>query len=319
MTILALSLNPAIDVSSEANAIRTTRKVRTFNESYDPGGGGVNVARVINELGGSVELLYLAGGVTGAILDELVDREKVRRRRIRIAGNTRISFTVCELQTGLEYRFVAQGPTLRADELDACLSAVRTCDYSYLVASGSLPPGAPPDFLARVSAIVAGKGARFVLDSSGVGLRTALEKSSAFLVKPSLEELEELAGHELDEKAAHEAAKDLVHRGAAEMIAVTMGADGAILVANDRTLRMPALTVKVRSSVGAGDSFLGAMVMALAEGRNTEDSLTFGLAAGAAALLRPGTKLCSRASVLRLYSVAKEQQAPALAPRVSGL
>jgi 6-phosphofructokinase 2 len=302
--ILSLALNPAIDVSSEAEAVRTTHKVRTSNESYDPGGGGVNVARVITELGGDVELLFLAGGVMGAFLDELLGRDGVRRRMIPIAGNTRISFTVVERPTGQEYRFVAAGPTLQPSELEACLEAVRTSDFQWCVASGSLPLGAPPDFLARIARIVAAKGARFVLDSSGIGLKTALDQSSAYLVKPSLNELEVLAGQKLDERGARAKAMDLVRRGAAEMVAVTLGEGGAILATRDGVLQRPALKVDVRSSVGAGDSFLAAMTLALADGRSPADALTFGVAAGAAALLRPGTKLCSRESFLRLYAEA---------------
>lgn len=305
--ILALALNPAIDVSSEAETVRTTHKVRTFNETYDPGGGGVNVARVVTELGGDVELLYLAGGVTGSLLDDLLDHQGVRRRRIPILENTRISFTVRERTTGLEYRFVAGGPTISGEELDACLAAIRASDFAYFVASGSLPRGVPPDFLARVATIVAGKGARFVLDSSGAGLKTTLDLSSAFLVKPSLGELESLVGRELDPDSAAAAAADLVRQGKAGMVAVTMGAGGAILAMRDRVLRMPALEVEVRSSVGAGDSFLGALTLALAEGRSADDALMFGMAAGASALLRPGTKLCSRESVLRLYETARTE------------
>lgn len=308
--IMALALNPAIDVSSEADSVQTTRKVRTFNETYDPGGGGVNVARAVTELGGNVELLYLAGGVTGAFLDELLQRAGVHRRRIPISGDTRISFTVHERTTGLEYRFVAGGPTMRPEELDACLAAVQASEFDYFVASGSLPSGAPHDFLARVASIVAAKGARLILDSSGPGLSTTLARSSVFLVKPNLDELEELVGHKLDEAGARAAAVDLVKRGAADMVAVTLGPAGALLATRDRVWRRPALDVDVRSAVGAGDSFLAGMTMALAEGRDPEDALLFALAAGAAALLRPGTKLCNRESVLSLYANAKERQAP---------
>jgi len=156
--IVTLALNPSIDISSDANSVRTAHKVRTSNETYDPGGGGVNVARVIAELGGDVEALYLAGGFTGSLLDDLLERDRVRRRLIRIAGNTRISFTVHERTTGLEYRFVASGPTLQEEELESCLAAIQACQFEYFVASGSLPSGAPPDFYATVAKLVAAKG-----------------------------------------------------------------------------------------------------------------------------------------------------------------
>lgn len=303
--IVTLALNPAIDVSSEAETVRSAHKVRTTNEVYDAGGGGVNVARAITALGGDVEVICLSGGVTGALLDELLARDNISRQLVKIAGNTRISFTVHEQATGLEYRFVATGPSVSAQELEACLAAIAKSDFHYFVASGSLPVGVPADFLATVAGIVAGKGAKFILDSSGPGLRETLARSSVYLVKPSLAELESLAGAKLDAQSARAAAVDLVARGAAEIVAVTMGPDGVLCASKDKVLRLPALKVEAQSTVGAGDSFLGAMTLALSQGKTLEASLVTGIAAGAAALLHPGTKLCNRPDFERLYEAAK--------------
>ena len=260
---------------------------------------------MITALGGDAEVICLAGGVTGAFLDGLLQGAQVPHRIIRITGNTRISFTVHELTTGREYRFVASGPTVRPEEIDACLAAIEASDFRYFVASGSLPNGAPPDLLVKVAAIAARKGAKFILDSSGAGLRTTLAQAQAFLVKPSLNELGGLVGRSLDENSAGEAALGLVLRGTAEMIAVTMGAAGSVLVRNTGFVRMPAIAVEARSTVGAGDSFLGAMTVALADGRTPEDAHVYATAAGAAAVLHPGTKLCRREDVSRLYEQAR--------------
>ena len=129
-----------------------------------------------------------------------------------------------------------------------------------------------------------------------------MEKSRVFLVKPSLGELEKLVGRKLDENGARQAAADIVARGAAEIVAVTMGADGALLATSSGVLRVPAIPVRVRSAVGAGDSFLGAMVWALSQGKATEEAFRFGVAAGAAKVMTPGTKLCKRSDVLDLFS-----------------
>jgi 6-phosphofructokinase 2 len=168
-----------------------------------------------------------------------------------------------------------------------------------------LPNGVPGDFLVALAEIARRKGARFVLDSSGPGLKTTLAKTPVWLVKPSLSELQDLVGHALDEETAVAAATDLVRKGRAEMVAVTLGADGAILATPGKVLRAPALKVEARSTVGAGDSFLGAVVWALADGRSLEEALAFGIAGGAAALLQPGTKLVSRENVLRFYEQAR--------------
>ncbi|HZP21362.1 MAG TPA: 1-phosphofructokinase family hexose kinase [Bauldia sp.] len=302
--VLTLALNPAIDVSSEADTVRTEHKVRTKNETFDPGGGGINVARVVTELGGDVEVLCLAGGVTGEVLKELLARDRVHHRLIRIEGNTRISFTVHERSTGREYRFVASGPTLQPSELEACLKAVRTTEFRYFVASGSLPAGAPDDYLAEIARIVAEKGARFVLDSSGKGLGATLGHAPVYLVKPSHSELQAFVGRSLSGREVETEARALVKQGFAEMAAVSLGSEGAILATRDGVWRVPALKVEARSTVGAGDSFVAALTLGLAEGRAPLDALRLGIAAGAAAVLRPGTKLCSRENVMRYYEDA---------------
>ena len=300
MAIVTLSLNPTIDVSSETDRVLPTHKIRTANEQYEPGGGGVNVARVIIELGGTARLICPAGGFSGQMLDELLGADPVPRRIVPIAGRTRISFTVLERKTGNEFRFTPNGPKLSAEELAACLDAVRAEDFDYLVASGSVPMGAPTDILAQVADIVAAKGAKFVLDSSGAGLSVTLERAHAYLVKPSMSELEALVGRRLDNETVKDAAAGLVNRGSAEIVAVTMGAAGALVVTRDKVLRVVAPKVDVRSAVGAGDAFVGAMTLALSQGRPLEEAVMFATAAGAAATLTPLAKVCAPEDVARL-------------------
>ncbi len=301
MSIVTMSLNPTIDVASEADLVRPTHKVRTSNESYDPGGGGVNVARVITELGGAAEVICPAGGFSGNLLDQLLGQSGIRRTIVPIRGNTRISFTVFERKTGFEYRFIPNGPKLAPEELEACLEAVREADCDYFVASGSVPLGAPTDVLAQIAEIVREKGGKFVLDSSGAGLSVTLERVPVYMVKPSIGELEALKGRRLDDESARDAAVDLVKRGRAEIVAVTMGAAGAMVATRNGVLRMRSPRVQAHSAVGAGDSFVGAMTLALAQGRPIEDALTFAVAAGAASVLTAGTRLCIAADVMRIY------------------
>lgn len=297
--ILAFCPNPTIDIWSEAEAVRPVHKIRTSNEIYDPGGGGINVARVVRELGGDVEVLALAGGVTGMLLGELLTERDVKHRIVPIAGRTRVSFTVHERASDLEYRFVAPGPDVTEAELAPVIEAIRSSDSAYVVASGSLPPGAPRDLFIRIGEAVAARGARFVLDSSGDGLQETLQRGYVYLLKPSIGELSTLAGRRLDETSAREVALELVHGGRAGMVAVSMGASGALLVTPDRIIRSHAPAVHARSTVGAGDSFLGAIVTGLAAGQPVEEAFALGCAAGAAAVLEPGTHLCHRADVER--------------------
>ncbi len=301
MSIVTMSLNPTIDVASEADLVRPTHKVRTANETYDPGGGGVNVARVIVELGGTARVICPAGGFSGKLLDDLLDRAGISRTIVPIAGSTRISFTVYERKTGLEYRFIPNGPKLSPEEVEACLEAVRNTKCEYFVASGSVPLGAPTDILAQIAQIVHDRGAKFILDSSGAGLSVTLQHVPLYMVKPSIGELEAFMGRRLDDESTRDAAVDLVKRGRAEIVAVTMGASGALLATKDGVLRMRSPRVQAHSAVGAGDSFVGAMTLALSQGRPIDDALTFAVAAGAATVLTAGTRLCIAADVERIY------------------
>ncbi|MXP62873.1 1-phosphofructokinase family hexose kinase [Roseomonas sp. M0104] len=296
--VATLTLNPTIDLASEAETVHPVRKIRTHGERQDPGGGGVNVARVVRELGGETLAIILAGGVTGRFLEELLEEGGVPHRAIPIAGRTRISHTVLERKTGLEYRFVAEGPAISAPEWEAALAAMAELREGWLVASGSLPPGVPADFYARLAAQASRQGLHCVLDTSGEGLELALRQGGLELIKPSLGEFETLMGRPLREAAAQEAAAmEVVRGGGARMVAVTLGGDGALLATADGTLRLPALDVVVRGAVGAGDSFLAAMTLALARGDMPTDAFAWGVAAGAAAVSNAGTAHPTRAEV----------------------
>lgn len=303
--ILCIALSPAVDIWGEAPTVRPTRKIRTAGTTYDPGGGGINVARVISRFGGNVKVIYLSGGEVGKLLDRMLTQEGVKAYRIETGGQSRIGFVVHELTTGLEYRFVTEGAEIGPEHLTACGNFIASGSWDFIVASGSLPRGAPDETFVQLASIAAAQGARFVLDTSGNGLRAALTHARVFLVKPSREELEHYVGTELDEDGISHAAAGIVASGAAQLVAASLGAEGALLASSEGILRLPAIPVKVRSSVGAGDSFLGGMTWALSQGRSNEESFRFGLAAGAASLKSPGTKLCQPNDVYRLLNLTQ--------------
>jgi 6-phosphofructokinase 2 len=308
--ILTLSLNPTIDVSSEAEVVRPTHKTRTENEVFEPGGGGINVARVVRELGADTEAVCLAGGASGVLLDELLARIALPRRMIHISGNTRIALMVFEKSTGQEYRFIPSGPRIAAAEVEACLAAIDAAGFDCLVASGSVPAGCEPDILARVGAMAAAHGVPFVLDSSNAGLAETIGRTPIHLVKPSLNEFQAYVGRKLNGPAeVGAAALTLVREGKADIIAVTLGMDGAVIASRDGAIRVVAPKVETRSAVGAGDSFVAGMTVALLEGRSVEDAALLGTAAGAASALNPGTGLCARADIMRLYAALRADTA----------
>jgi 6-phosphofructokinase 2 len=311
--IITLTMNPAIDVAYETDRVFHTRKMRTQQEHYDPGGGGINVARVIARLGGTARAYYLSGGATGCALDGLLDKHALVRFRIPIEGDTRISTSLYEKDTGKEYRVVPRGPEVTAEEWEAALHHLDGPQAEYLVASGSLPPGVPEDFYCRVCELGQRHGMRIVLDSSGEALGAAVRGGGLYLIKPSIGELRKLTGKALaDESEIAAAAREIVDSGKAEHVAVTMGHDGALLASRSGTWRLPALPVEAKSAVGAGDSFLAAMVFALGCEQDIIEAFRLGVAAGAAAVLTPGTDLCHREDVERMLKLVPKLGGPQL-------
>jgi 6-phosphofructokinase 2 len=301
--IVTLTMNPALDVSSTVDRVVSEHKLRCGPSRFDPGGGGVNVSRAIRNLGGSSIAVYPLGGPTGQAYRGFLEEAGVIGRVVTIAGNTRESFTVDETTTGEQFRFVLQGPTFREPEWRACLSVVG--DHlpvgGFLVASGSLPPGVPDDFYAMLARVAHEHDIRVVVDASGPALAAALDEG-VFLIKPSRDELAELvdAPGELDRPEQVEAARSIVVDGRAEVVALTLGAGGAVLVTADDELHLPTPKVEVASAVGAGDAFLAGLVLRLAEGRPLADAFRTAVAAGSATAMLPATELCRAEDVARL-------------------
>jgi 6-phosphofructokinase 2 len=299
--LVTLTLNPALDIACSARRVVHTHKIHTRDDHLDPGGGGINVARVLRELGGDTLAVMMAGGVTGALIQEMLDAADVPHRNIPINGYTRICFNVFESSTNLEYRFVQEGPDVTDADWHRMLEVLETISCDWLIASGSLEHGMPMDIYARVALAAGRRGQKFVLDTSGPALRAALG-SGIELIKPSLGELEALAGRTLLEPREQEAeAMALVRAGAARLVAVTLGEEGAFVASADGVIRRPALACEIRSAVGAGDSFTAAMTLALANGATLEDALAWGVAAGTAAVACAGTARIRKVDVEMHY------------------
>lgn len=304
--VVTLTLNPAIDISSDADEVRPTQKTRIFNQQIEAGGGGINAAKMLAEFNVPVRAIYLAGGATGGALNEILGRFAIERDCVPIEGDTRMSLAVNESASGIEYRFVPEGPEVREEEWRSALERASAGDCAYLVASGSLPHGVPDTIYASLSRALKATRTRLVLDTSGEELRAAVEEGGIFLLKPSDRELRELVGSELDEDGLAAAARDIVERGKAEHVAVTMGATGAILASKGVTYRLPAVPVETRSALGSGDSFVGAMTYAFWSGLDAAQAFRLGVAAGAAAAAAKGARLCTAAEVRELLERVPE-------------
>jgi 6-phosphofructokinase 2 len=303
-TILSIAMNPAIDKASSVDHVVAERKLYCKPPRFEPGGGGVNVSRAIRKLGGASLLLYPAGGLTGTRLEQLLDEEGLEQRPFPVAGMTRESLVILEESTGLQYRFGMPGPKLRKKEWEPLLQELSAMEPApdYVVASGSLPPGVPVDFYAQVARVGKQRGAKTIVDVSGRALEAALEEG-VFLIKPNVREFRELVGREVREQAQIEAAAlELVESGRCEILVISLGAAGALAVSRDFSEHILPPTVPIVSKVGAGDSMVAGMVLSLARGRSSRESVLFGVATGTAAVMTPGTELCRREDAERLYA-----------------
>jgi 6-phosphofructokinase 2 len=299
--ILTLTMNPALDVLTTIDKVSDTHKMRCGAVLKHPGGGGVNVARVLHRLGANCVALYLAGGVTGERHHKLMSAEKVRCHVMPIAEETRESFSVHETSSGNDYRFVLPGPTVSPAAYEACFDYVaQHMPKQFLVISGGLAPGVPDNFYGRLAALAKQHGVRVVLDANGPALAEAL-KVGVYLFKPSLRELRDLTGLDLpDQDTQVAAAQQLIHSGQAEIVAVSLGSDGAMVVSADQVWQARAIKVDVQTTIGAGDSFVAGMVWSLGRGDSLLKAFQYGMAAGAAALLKPGTSLSQAHDIHRL-------------------
>ncbi len=312
-TIATLTMNPALDLSTTTERVEHTHKLRCSPPRYDPGGGGINVARVVKILGGQAVAVYAAGGPIGDILHGCLDAIGLKQHVVSIAGMTRENMTVDEAATGKQFRFVLPGPSLSEDEQRRCFEAVESLQPSpaYLVVSGGYPPGAAEDKLSvDIAGLAKRIGARLILDTSQAMLHSP--EHDVFLMKPNLRELGRMVGQPLRNRADQvAAARSLIALGRSEVVVISLGHDGALLVTDTLAEHFPAPDVPVRSAVGAGDSMVGAIVFALDRGFSLIEAVRYGVAAGAATIMTPGTELCRRDDVDRLFNeMGGEQPQP---------
>lgn len=299
--IVTLTVNPTIDKSSSVGTVASEIKMRCDPPTFHPGGGGINVSRVIHKLGGGSTVVYTSGGEMGVMLTDLLHQDHLTTRPVPIAGLTRQNLSVYEESSGLQYRFGMPGPAINEEEANRCLDAALESQPDYLVASGSLAPGMSDDFYAQLLQRTQGTDTRVIVDTSGTALE-AVKGGGAFLLKPNLRELEVLSGTSFQgEKHVQEMGSALIADGWAEVLVVSMGGGGAVCITADSYVRLRPPVVPIQSKVGAGDSMVGGIVWALAAGKELLDSIRYGVAAGSAAVMTPGTELCYPEDVWDLY------------------
>ena len=307
-SIITVTFNPAIDKISSVPVLIPEKKLICSAPVFEAGGGGVNVSRAIKKLGGHSVALYLAGGHTGKLFTRMLQEEHVESIVTETQGYTRENLIILETASNQQYRFGMPGGHVTEAEWQDCL---RNIDHlpgvEWIVASGSLPPGIPTDIFARIARIARRKNAKIIVDTSGDALKEALQEG-VYLIKPNLSELSSLVGtDEFHIESVDDVARQVIHKGNCEVIIVSMGQTGAMLVTRDLVKQIIPPPVKRKSTVGAGDSMVAGIVLQLSANKSLLEAIKYGVACGTAATMNPGTQLCNKEDVNQLFKWIQEK------------
>ena len=307
-TIITVTFNPAIDKSTSVAVLIPEKKLNCALPVYEPGGGGINVARAIKKLGGEATAVYLAGGYSGKTFSQLLTDELVESIVTETRESTRENLIVLENASNQQFRFGMPGPNISKLEWQDCLKSIENIqDVEYIVASGSLPQGVPTDIFARIAFIARKKNARLIVDTSGEALKEAVA-AGVYLIKPNLGELSMLLGkEELNIELVDDAAKEVIEKGNCEVVVVSMGPAGAMLVTKEGALQIMPPAVKRKSTVGAGDSMVAGIVLSLSRNKSLTEAVQYGVASGTAATMNPGTELCRKEDADHLFRLIQNK------------
>ncbi|NDL63053.1 6-phosphofructokinase II [Acerihabitans arboris] len=306
--ITTLTLAPSLDSATTTDRMYAEGKLRCSAPQFEPGGGGINVARAIVHLGGKASALFPIGGPTGRHLADLLTEEGVTAVALETHDWTRQNLHVHVESTGEQYRFVMPGARLTVDEFQLFERHLAGLPQgSLLVISGSLPPGVGVENLRHLLREAQRQGLQCIVDTSGPALRACLEVGNLALVKPNQKELAELVNRDLiDPDAVRQAALEIIRQGKTQRVVVSLGPQGALAVDKDNVFQVVPPPVKKMSTVGAGDSMVGAMTQKLADGADLLDMVRYGVAAGSAATLHKGTRLCTLKDTRRIYDYLRQ-------------
>ena len=305
--ILTITLNPTIDKSTSVEKIIPDSKLRCTVAKNEAGGGGINVSKALQKLKTENIALFTAGGIIGRLLQKLLQQDHVPMHVIEVDKETRENLIVLETSTNKQYRFNMPGQEADQQVLDDVLAYIQNNKFEFIVGSGSILPGLPADAYAQIARAAKLSGAKFILDTSGDALETAVIEG-VYMLKPNIGELAKLSSITwLETDKVEEAARKLIDEGLVELVAVSMGKDGAILVSKDEAYRVPVPEVEKKSTVGAGDSMVAGMVHMLAKHKPLQQVICFGVACGTAATLNEGTQLFDPEDVETLYNWTNEK------------
>ncbi|MFO0775386.1 MAG: 1-phosphofructokinase [Nitrospiraceae bacterium] len=300
--IYTVTLNPALDRYIEVEDLVVDDANRITSECFYAGGKGIDVSRAIRMLGGESLALGFIGGYSGQLLTDLLKHEGVMTYFTPITAETRRNIIVNPQRRRHHTMLNAQGPIVTKDEWTGFLTHMRLLDLrdAMVVVSGSLPRGVPIDAYAQLVQLGRDRGAKVFVDADGPALRAAVE-AKPFGIKPNVNELRRLVGEVISSELELLEAAQQLNRQGIEIVLVSRGPDGVLLVSDHEWYRAVPPAVAVQSAVGAGDSTVAGFVLKYCGGKGLEECVRFATACGTAATLAPGNSLCLASDVERLF------------------
>ncbi len=298
--IALLTLNPAVDITYTVPHLIADQKAHALATRFDPGGNGINIGRGLMRLNRRADNFCVIAGETGHLLERLLQHHLETVHYERVTGETRINGTILEQDSGTQYEVSGVGPTIPPGQLQALLDAfVQHASAGFGVLTGSTPPDISDGLYADMILRIREAGGLAVVDAHHEVLRRAI-MARPFLIKPNRHELETLIDRELPTlEAVAEQARNIQRQGV-DYICVSLGAEGAILVGPQNSYYAAGVKVKVRSTVGAGDSMLAGLLAGFVQGLGSVDTLRLAVACGTGTVQQPGTELFHPDMVKRL-------------------
>jgi len=296
--IYTVTLNPSVDYKIETDNFEIGTLNRVSNTSFFPGGKGINVSRVLNNLGIPSTALGFLGGFTGDFIKNELNKEGVGNDFVNCALPTRINIKL--KANDVETEINGTGTPISEEEQKALIEKIANLSSEdYLVLSGSLPASLPFDFYEKLAEHARKTGARLVIDTSGPKLKDLL-KYKPFFVKPNHIELSEILEKDLPTiEHIVDGAKTLVELGASHVI-ISMGGDGAIFVNENEAYFAKAPKGDVISTIGAGDSLVAGFLASIIKTSNSLMAFQYGVASGSATAF--SLDLCDKQSVEELFT-----------------
>jgi len=298
--IYTITLNPALDRTIWIDRIRDDVSNRILDECSYAGGKSIDVSKVLKNLDMDSIALGFVGGFAGRELEGRLLNEGIQSDFIRVAGETRTNIILHEKETGRQLAFNARGPEIRPSEIMQLVEQLEKLPCPELVTiGGSLPPGVSPEIYRKIIMIFGKCRARVVLDVDGHALSAGI-KARPNIIKPNIHELSELVGRELSKMDDVVAAAREINQGGVEIVLVSMGARGILLVSNGEEYVAEPPEAKVENTIGAGDSSVAGFIFGLITGKDLKESLIYAAAAGTATTMRQGTALSRKEDFLKL-------------------